>query len=84
MDNSLEQISVKRNNTCTKQFLDYLNKVFRENRLFLLSFGNDVYRTSCKLYFSPTSEIKDHNFMIEGQNLNDQPVKSNQRTFDHF
>ena len=45
------------------------------NRLFVLTFENDMQRTSKKRYYIPNVEIKDYNLMIDGKNLFDQPVK---------
>ena len=45
------------------------------NRLFVLAFENDNYRISTKRCNLPTVEIKDYNFMINGENLFDQPIK---------
>ena len=45
------------------------------NRLFVLAFENDNYRSSARRYNLPTVEIKDYNIMINGENLFDQPIK---------
>ena len=37
------------------------------NRLFVLAFENDTYRTSSKRYNLPNVEIKDYNVMIDGK-----------------
>ena len=57
------------------QYLDYLiDSSFKGlNRLFL-SFEDEAHRTSYKLYYLPTVEIKHYNVMINGQNIFDQPV----------
>ena len=52
------------------------------NRLFVLSFENTTDRTVYTKYFLPTVEIKDYNVMIDRQNIFNQPVKSNLRTYD--
>ena len=39
------------------------------NRLFVLAFENDDDRTSDDQYYLPTIEIKDYNFMINGENF---------------
>ena len=51
----------------------------RVNRLFVLAFENDTYRTSSKRYHLPNVEIKDYNVMIEGKNFFDQPIKKNKK-----
>ena len=52
------------------------------NRLFVLAFEDDAQRTS--RYHLPNVEIKDYNFMIDGKNLLDQPVKNNKVTFENI
>ena len=44
------------------------------NRLFVLAFENDAYRTSNKRYLLNV-EIKNYNVMIDGRNFFDQPMK---------
>ena len=39
------------------------------NRLFILSFENDVQRTSNKIYSLPNVEIKDYKVIIDGKKL---------------
>ena len=50
------------------------------NRLFVLAFENDNYRTSDGEYYLPTVEIKDYNIVINGENFFDQPIKNNKIT----
>ena len=38
-----------------------------KNRLFVLAFENDTYRTRSKRYNLPDVEIKDYNVMIDGK-----------------
>ena len=45
------------------------------NRLFVLVFVSDAYRTRSKRYNPPNGEIEDHNVMIDGKNFFDQPIK---------
>ena len=45
------------------------------NRLFVLPFENDTHKTSSKRYNLPNIEIKNYNFMIDGKNVFDQPIK---------
>ena len=54
----------------------------RVNRLFVLSFENEAKRTIYKQCYLPTVKIKDYNLMIGGQNVLDQPVRNNLRTYD--
>ena len=51
------------------QYLDYLiDPRFQEvNRVFILSFENEVQQKSYKRYYFPNIEIKDYNIMIDGQ-----------------
>ena len=65
------------------QYLDYLiDTSFQEvNRLFVLSFEDNVQQTNCNGYFISTVEIKDYNVLIDGANLFDQPGKHDIRTW---
>ena len=45
-------------------------------------FENITDRTVHTKYYLPTVEIKDHNVMIDGENLFDQPVENSLRTYD--
>ena len=54
------------------------------NRLFVLAFEDDAQRTGNKRYHLANVEIKDYNFMIDGKNLFDQPVKNNKVTFENI
>ena len=67
-------------------YLDYLTdpSLQRVNRLYVLSFGNTTDKTGHTKYYLPIVEIKDHNIMIDGQNIFNQPVKSNLRTYDNI
>ena len=56
----------------------------RVNRLFVLSFENNAYRTSYKRYYLPIIAIKDCNVTNDGQNIFDQQVKNDQRTYDNI
>ena len=66
------------------QYLDFLiDPSFQGvNRLFVLSFENEEDRKVNTGYYLPKVEIKDYNFMIDGKNFFDQPVKSDLRTYD--
>ena len=54
------------------------------NRLFVLAFSNDDYRTSHERYYLPNVEIKDYNIIINGENFFDQPVKNNKVTYENI
>ena len=54
------------------------------NRLFVLAFSNDGYRTSHEQYYLPNVEIKDYNIMINGENFFDQPIKNNKVTYENI
>ena len=54
------------------------------NRLFLLAFENDTQRTSLSGYYPPNVDLKDYNFMINGENFFDQPVKKNKVTYENI
>ena len=54
------------------------------NILFVLTFENDVQRTSNKTYYLPNVEIKDCDVMIDGKNFFDQPVKNNKVTYENI
>ena len=54
------------------------------NRLFVLAFENDNYRSSARRYNLPTVEIKDYIIMINGENFFDQPTKNNKVTNENI
>ena len=54
------------------------------NRLFVLEFENDAQRTSNKRYFLSNVKIKDYNFMIDGKNFFNQPIKNNKITYENI
>ena len=54
------------------------------NRLFVLAFENDRYRTSNKRCNLPDVEIKDYNVMINGKNFLDQPIKNDKMTYENI
>ena len=68
------------------QYLDYLiDPSFQEvNRLFVLPFENEAQRTSDKLYYIATREIKSYNIVIDGQNVFDQPIRNNLISYDNI
>ena len=51
------------------------------NRIFVLALENDTKRKSAKGYYLPTTQLKDYNIMINGENFFDQPVKNNKVTY---
>ena len=59
------------------QYLDYLiDAGFQEvNRLFVLSFEDNVHQRNYNGYFLSTVEIKDYNVLIDEANFFDQPGK---------
>ena len=54
------------------------------NRSFISSLKNNADRTGHTEYFLPKVEIKDYNVLIDEQNLFDQPVKNDLRTYDNI
>ena len=54
------------------------------NRLFVLTFENDVRRILHTSYYLPNVEIKDYNIMINGENFFDQPIKNNKVTYENI
>ena len=54
------------------------------NRLFVLAFENDNYRSSARRYNLPNVKIKDYNIMINGENFFDQPIKNNKVTYENI
>ena len=54
------------------------------NRFFVLAFENDTQRSSHSDYYLPNVEIKDYNIMINGENVFDQPIKNNKKTYENI
>ena len=52
------------------------------NRLFVLSFEDEVQRRSYERYYLSTVERKNYNVIIDGQNFFGQPVRNNLITYD--
>ena len=48
------------------------------NRIFVLAYENDAQRTNTIRYYLPTAEVKNYNFMINGENFFDQPINSSE------
>ena len=76
------KVSTERRN----QYLDFLidPRFQGVNRLFILSFENEAWRTSYKRYYLPNREIENCNIMIDGQNAFDQPIRNNLITYDNI
>ena len=68
------------------QYLDFLiGPNFQGvNRLCALLSENEGDRKVHIGYYLPKVEIKDYNFMIDGQNVFDKLVKNNIRTYDNI
>ena len=81
-NNYQSKISTERQN----QYLDYLidPKFKGANRLFVLSFEDEIQRTSYKRYYLSAVEIKNYNAMIDGQIFFDQPVRHKLITYDNI
>ena len=56
----------------------------RVNRLFVLAFEDNDYRTTNDAYYLPNVEIKDYNIMINDENFFDQPIKNNTVTHENI
>ena len=54
------------------------------NRLFALSFENKGDKKVHTGYYLAKVEIKDYNIMIDGENVFDQPVKIDMRTYNNI
>ena len=54
------------------------------NRLFVLAFENDTQRISHTGSYLPNVGIKNYNFMINGENFLDQPIKINKVTYENI
>ena len=67
-----------------KQYSDYLiDPHFQGVKIpFILSFEENVDQSRHQGCFLPKVEIKDYNVIIDGQNVFDQPVKNDLRTYD--
>ena len=60
------------------------NRSFRGvNRIFVLSFQNDIGRISYTRYHIPLAKIKNCNVVIDRPNLFDQTVKNDLITYDN-
>ena len=51
------------------------------NRLFVLAFPNEEDRRSFSKYYTPTVEIKDYNFTLDGEPFYEIPIKNKQKTY---
>ena len=52
------------------------------NRLFVLSFENEHYRTSFSKYYVPEVEIKDFNVLADGKPLFDILVRNKEEAYE--
>ena len=52
------------------------------NRIFVLAYENDAQRINTRRYYLPNVEIRNYNFMINGENVFDQPIKNNKVTYE--
>ena len=52
------------------------------NRLFVLSFKNEEYRTSFSNYYTPKVEINYFNVLINTKKIIDVPVKRKEETYE--
>ena len=68
------KVTIQRQN----QYLYYLidHSFLGVNRLFVLPFEDNVFRTAHIGYFLLKMEIRDYNVMIDGTNVFEQPVKN--------
>ena len=54
------------------------------NRLFVSSFENETDREVRTKYYISNVEIKDYNFIIDGRNFFDQPIKNDLKIYDNI
>ena len=82
----MEQVFIKTRLSAQNPNLNYLIEPSFQgvNRLSVLAFENDDYRTRNDRYYLRTVEIKDYNIMINGENFSDQPIKNNKVTYDNI
>ena len=69
-------------NQCLDDLIDPSFQVV--NRISVLSFEDNGDRIECTGYFLPKVQIKDNNFMIDGKNFFDQPVRTDLRTYNNI
>ena len=67
----------------------YLNHLINSsfqgvNRIFALSFQNEIDRTLHSNYYLPKVEIKYYKVIIDGKNLFNQPINSNLKTYENI
>ena len=51
------------------------------NRLFVLAFPNEEDRRSFSKYYTLTVEVKDYNFIIDGEPFYEMPIKNKEETY---
>ena len=54
------------------------------NRIFALSFQNEIDRTLHSNYYLPKVEIKYYKVIIDGKNLFNQPINNNLKTYENI
>ena len=52
------------------------------NRLFVLSYENEDYRTSFSKYYVPKVEVKDLNILIDGKQFFEIPLKNKEKVYE--
>ena len=52
------------------------------NRLFVLSFENEIDRTSFSKYYVPKVEIKDFNVLIDGKQFFEIPIRNKEQAYE--
>ena len=68
------------------KYLDFLTDASFQgvNRLFVLSFNEEVGQESYRKYYLPNVERKDYNVMNDGRNVFDYPIKNDFKTNDNI
>ena len=56
--------------------------LIRLNRLFALSFENEVDRTSFEKYYVPKLEVQDFNVLIDGKQFFEIPIKNKEEAYE--
>ena len=54
------------------------------NRLFVLSFENEIYRASSSKYYVPKVEIKDFNVLIDEKTFSAIPIKNKEEAYEQI
>ena len=70
------------NQTKTNHLNHLIDLTFiKANRLFVLSFETEEYRTSFSKYYVPKVEIKNCNLLIDVKSFFDVPVKNKEEAY---